>query len=91
MELRAELPDELAGWVHDAARRFNVEPSVIIHRALEHYLRHMAQVRDASRAQSGHRRVAIHARDGGPSQKGEYCPFPECPYENGCPGEICAL
>ena len=91
MELHAELPDELAGWVHDAARRFNVEPSVIIHRALEHYLRHMAQVRDATRAHHAHRRTAGHGPGGSHGRKKEDCPYQKCPYEHGCPGEFCAL
>jgi hypothetical protein len=91
MELRTELPDEIVGWVADAARRFNVSPSAIVHRALEHYLRHMAECRDASEKIRRHRPPRADATNANSGTKKTDCPFPQCPFGDACPSEVCSL
>ncbi len=91
VELRTELPEEIVGWLSDAASRFNVTRSEIVQRALEQYLGSMAQVQatyDQSRQTRG-ADAAPHRPD--THHKKANCPYQECPFEDACPGESCPL
>jgi hypothetical protein len=89
--VHAEVPDEIAGWVDDAARRFEVTPSEIIQRALEHYLGHVS---DVAVVHERRRQVAPSGVDwelARKTLKRANCTFDHCPFEDDCPAEICAL
>ena len=91
VEFYTELSDETAGWVADAASRFNVTRSEIIQRALEHYLRHVDEIRGAvvQRQQTGAKPVDWErARK---TLRKANCPYDSCPFEDDCPGDVCPL
>ena len=91
VELWTELPEDLAGWVTDAAARFHVSRSEIIRRAVEHFLGHVEEVSvairqgesdSASKPDWGHaKRTLEHA----------HCPYDNCPFAGDCPAEVCPL
>jgi len=90
-ELRTELPEELVGWVGDAARRFEVTRAEIVRRALEHYLRHMNDVGaefNQRREISGRE---VDWREAKSTLRRSNCPFDNCPYADDCPAEVCRL
>jgi hypothetical protein len=91
VELWAELPEGVAGWVTDAAARFHVSRSEIIRRAVEHFLGHVEEVK-----------VLIERREREPDSKIDWghakktlehaqCPYENCPFSGDCPVDVCPL
>lgn len=91
MELRTELPEEIVGWVSDAARRFNVTHSEIVHRALELYLGRVEEIRVASERRRQPKEQPADVPREHKFGKKEDCPYADCPFGNACPGETCSL
>jgi len=71
VEFCTDLPEEIAGWVSDAARRLDVTRSEIVQRAVEHYLGHFDEVRVAfeQRQQQRGARGWTGNRPGRPSKR----------------------
>ena len=91
VELWTELPEEVAGWVADAASRFHVSRSEIIQRAVEHFLGH---VKDVSAAIEQRELEPDSTLDWGHAKKTlehAHCPYDNCPFAGDCPVEVCPL
>ena len=93
-ELRTELPDEILGWLADAAARFDVTREEIVRRALEQYLETMGRVEAEFVRLQTVQTVEDSASEEQkilPGRRKEDCPFHRCPFERECPGEECPL
>ena len=86
-----ELEEETAGWVADAASRFNVTRSEIIQRALEHYLGHVEEVRVAFEQHQQHGDPAVDWHRAKQTLRKAHCPYDNCPFADDCPAEVCPL
>ena len=86
IELRTELPEEMVGWLSDAANRFNVTRSDIVRRALEQYLANMGRVEAEAL-----RRPSNQTFSGHHGHRKDDCPYQQCPFEERCPGSACPL
>jgi hypothetical protein len=91
VEMYAELPAETAGWLSDAASRFNVDRSVIVQRAVEHYLAHVEEVKDAFDQRSEPRSAERDWQRAMETLERANCPYEECPFQGDCPADVCAL
>ncbi len=91
MEMRTELPEEIVGWVGDAARRFDVTRAEIVQRALEHYLGHMDEVKVEFEQRPKDRDHEVDWDQAKQTLKKANCHFEKCPYEGDCPAEVCRL
>jgi len=91
VEMRTELPEEIVGWLSDAAVRFNVTRSEIVQRALEQYLGNVAHVQAAYDQHHQKRFGDAAAQSSGTHHKKADCPYEQCPFEDACPGEVCPL
>ncbi len=88
---RTEISDETAGWVIDAASRFNVTRSEIVERALEHYLGHENEMRATFQRRQQQPAPEVdwaHAKE---TLRKAHCPFNDCPFAGDCPGDVCPL
>ncbi len=90
-ELRTELPEEIVGWLTDAATRFNVTREEIVRRALEQYLETMGRVEAEFVRLQTVEDSASEEQKVFPGRRKEDCPFHRCPFEQECPGEECPL
>lgn len=90
-ELVAQIADETAGWVADAAKRFNVTRSEIIERALEHYLGHADELQAAFEQRQQHRAPDVDWARARKTMRKSHCPFDDCPFADDCPGDLCPL
>ena len=90
-ELRADLPEEIVGWVGDAARRFEVTRSELIQRALEHYLGHMDEVKAEFEQRQADREPGVDWSKAKETLKKANCQFDSCPFSENCPVEVCRL
>jgi predicted DNA-binding protein len=91
MEMHTELPEEIVGWITDAASRFNVTRSEIIQRAVEHYLGHVEEVRVAFEQREQHHDPVVDWHQAKQTMQGVHCPYEDCPFSGDCPVEICPL
>jgi hypothetical protein len=90
-DLRAVVSDELAGWVADAARRFDLTRSEIVELALEHYLRHVDGARVVRDRRSGVPPAAVDWEQAKQTVTSAKCTYELCPFDHDCPAEVCAL
>ena len=90
-ELRTELPEEIVGWLTDAATRFNVTREEIVRRALEQYLENMGRVEAEFVRLQKVEDPFTRERENLPRRRKQDCPFHRCPFEQECPGEECPL
>ena len=91
VELWTQLPEDLAGWVADAASRFHVTRSEIIRRAVEHFLGHVEEVSVAVRQAES---AAASTPDWGHAKhtmEKANCPYDDCPFAGDCPVDVCPL
>ena len=91
MELRTELPEEIVGWVGDAARRFEVTRSELIQRAVEHYLGHMDEVKAEFEQRKIDRESGVDWSTAKETLRKAHCRYDHCPYAEDCPADVCPL
>lgn len=90
VELWTELPENLAGWVADAASRFHVSRSEIIRRAVEHFLGHVEETKAVIERERGSDQAPDWGRAKQTLEKA-HCPYEDCPFTGDCPVEVCPL
>jgi hypothetical protein len=91
VEVYTELPESVAGWIADAASRFNLSRSEIIQRAVEHFLGHVEEVRVAIEQRELDSAPALdwgHAKE---TMEKAHCPYDNCPFAGDCPVDVCPL
>jgi predicted transcriptional regulator len=91
VELWTELPENLAGWVTDAASRFHVSRSEIIRRAVEHFLGHVEEVQIAIDERRSEPRATPDWGRAKQTLEKAHCPYEGCPFAGDCPVEVCPL
>ena len=91
VEVCAELPENLAGWISDAASRFQISRSEIIQRAVEHFLGHVQEVKVAIERQELGSRQSADWGQAKRTMEQAHCPYDNCPFSGDCPVDVCPL